>query len=46
MKSGIFEGDSADRGAGKFPLTLMGGLAEGLACVDPLARTPLGDSGI
>ena len=37
----IFEGDSADTCAGKFPLTLMGGRAEGLACADPGARTPL-----
>ena len=28
----IFEGDT---GAGKFPLTLMGGWAEGLACAEP-----------
>jgi hypothetical protein len=31
----MFEGDSADTGAGKFPLVLMGGQAEGLACADP-----------
>ena len=41
----MFEGDSADTCAGKFPLTLMGGLAEGLACADPGARTPIGVSG-
>ena len=31
----MFEGDSADMCAGKFSLTSMGGLAEGLACADP-----------
>jgi hypothetical protein len=31
----MFEGDSADLLAGKFPLVLMGGRAEGLACADP-----------
>jgi hypothetical protein len=39
------EGDSADTGAGKFPLVSMGGRAEGLACADPGARTPIGASG-
>ena len=34
----IFEGDSADTGAGKFPLKSMGGWVEGLACADPGAR--------
>ena len=38
----MFEGDSADTLAGKFPLVLMGGRAEGLACADPVARTPIG----
>ena len=28
----MFEGDSADKCAGKFPLASMGGQAEGLAC--------------
>jgi hypothetical protein len=42
----MFEGDSADRCAGQFPLVLMGGRAEGLACADPGARTPIGASGI
>ena len=28
----MFEGDSADMCVGKFPLMLMGGRAEGLAC--------------
>ena len=37
----MFEGDSADMCAGKFPLVLMGGRAEGLAYADPGARTPL-----
>ena len=41
----MFEGDSADMCAGKFPLMLMGGQAEGLACVDPGTRTPIGVSG-
>ena len=31
----MFEGDSADKCAGKFPLVSMGGPAEGLACADP-----------
>ena len=44
--SAIFKGDYTDTGAKRFPLMLMGGWAEGLACADPLARTPLGDSGI
>ena len=39
------EGDFADTGAGKFPLVSMGGRAEGLACADPGARTPIGASG-
>ena len=38
----MFEGDSADTYAGKFLLMLMGGGAEGLACADPGARTPIG----
>ena len=44
----MFEGDSADMCAGKFPLVLMGGRAEGLACAcaDLGARTPIGASGI
>ena len=42
----MFEGDSADMCAGKFPLVLMGVRAEGLACADPGARTPIGASGI
>ena len=41
----MFEGDSADTLAGIFPLVLMGGRAEGLACADPGARTPIGASG-
>ena len=41
----MFEGDSAYTGAGKFPLVSMGGRAEGLACTDPGARTPIGTSG-
>ena len=42
----MFEGDSADMCAGKFPLVSMEGRAEGLACADPGARTPIGASGI
>ena len=42
----MFEGDSADMCAGKFPLILMGGRAEGLACADPEGRTAIGVSGI
>ena len=42
----LFEGDSADMCAGKFPLMSMGGRAEGLVCTDPGARTPIGVSGI
>ena len=42
----MFEGDSADTCAGKFPLVSMGGRAEGLGCADPGARTPIGASGI
>ena len=32
--------------AEKFPLVSMGGRAEGLACADPGARTPISASGI
>ena len=38
----MFEGDSADTCSEKFPLMLMGGRAEGPACADPGARTPMG----
>ena len=41
----MFECDSADTCAGKFPLVSMGGQAEGLACADPVERTPIGASG-
>ena len=41
----MFEGDSADTCAVRFPLVSMRGRAEGLACADPEARTPLGASG-
>ena len=42
----MFEGDSADMCAGKFPLMLMGGQANGQACADgergpPLARAEI-----
>ena len=42
----MFEDDSADTFGGKFLLMLMGGGAEGLACADPEARTPIGASGM
>jgi hypothetical protein len=35
----MFEGDSADMCAGKFPIVSMGGRAEGLVCADPGAKT-------
>ena len=41
----LFEGDSADMCARKFPLVSIGGRAEGQACADPGARTPIGASG-
>ena len=41
----MLEGDSADTCPGKFPLMLMGGRAEGLACTDPEARNPIGTNG-
>ena len=41
----MFEGDSADKCAEKFPLVSMGRRAEGLMCADPGARTPMGASG-
>ena len=41
----MFEGDSADMCAGKFTLVSIGDRAEGLACADPGARTPIGASG-
>ena len=41
----MFEGDSADKCGGKFPLMSIGGRAEGLVCADPGARTPIGVSG-
>ena len=41
----MFEGDSADTCGGKYSIMSMGGLAEGLACADPGARTPIGVSG-
>jgi hypothetical protein len=41
----MFEGDSADTCAEKFPLVSMGGRAKGLTCADPGARTPIGASG-
>jgi hypothetical protein len=41
----MFEGDSADKCSGRFPLVSMWGQVEGLACADPGARTPIGASG-
>ena len=38
----MFEGDFADTCGGKCSLNLMGGRVEGLACTDPVARTPIG----
>ena len=42
----MFEGNSADMCAGIFLLVSMGGRAEGLACAERVARTPIGASGI
>ena len=42
----MFECDSADMCANKISLVSMGGWAEGQACADPGARTPIGASGI
>ena len=41
----MFEGDSTDTCAVTFPLILMGGRVEGLACADPRARIHIGVSG-
>ena len=41
----MFEGDPAGMCGGKYPLVSMGSRAEGLACADPGARTPIGASG-
>ena len=41
----MFESEFADTCTVKFPLVLMVGWAEGLASVDPGARTPIGASG-
>jgi hypothetical protein len=38
---GDFKGDSSDTCARQFPLKLMGGWAEGLACTELEARTPI-----
>ena len=40
----MFEGDFIDTTADKFPLVSMGCWAEGLACTDPGAKTPIGAS--
>ena len=41
----MFDDDSSDLCARNFPLMSMGGRAEGLACADLGARTPIGVSG-
>ena len=41
----MLKGDSADTFAGNFLLVSIGGRAEGLACADPGARTPIDASG-
>ena len=41
----MFEGDSAFTCGVKIPLVLMRLQAEGVACADPGARTPIGASG-
>ena len=41
----MFEGDSADTCAEFFLLMMMGGRAEGLACADPGAKTPISVGG-
>ena len=41
----MFEGYSADAGAGKYQLVSIGGRTEALAWADPGARTPIGASG-
>ena len=42
----MFEGYSAEMCSRKIPLLTMGGRAEGPACADMGARTPIGASGI
>ena len=42
----MFEGDSAEMRAGKIPLVPLGVRAEGSACADTGARTPIGARGI
>ena len=42
----MFEGDSADMCAEKFPLMSMVARAENQVCTDPGARTPIGVSEI
>ena len=41
----MFESGFADMCSKNFPLMSIGGRAEGLACADQLARTPMGISG-
>ena len=40
----MFEGESADMCAEKFPLVSMGDRVEGQECADPGARTAIGAS--
>ena len=40
----MFEGDFADTGAENLSVKTMGGRAEGLACANSGARTPIGVS--
>ena len=42
----MFEGDFTDMYGKQIPLMSMGCRAEGLACANPGARTPIGVSGI
>ena len=42
----MFESEFTDTCTNKIPLVLMGGGAEGQACADLGARTPIGASGI
>ena len=41
----LIVGDTADTCAGKFPLMLMGGRSEDVACADLGGRTPIGLNG-
>ena len=41
----MFESNFAETCAEKYPIMSMGACEEGLACADPVARTPIGVSG-